>query len=194
MTMTVPSIDTGSLALRVAEDPARGGWTVLLVPLGQESAVAGELAKALRDIGTESVAQHDAKCSDDLLQPADETGVHVMAVLPAMNDSEWARLDRMRSRLIDHGRTILVLDQDAMNRLGRSAPNLHSWIGPSMWSVELAWPALTDVEKEERLAALRQWSGYSDQEIVTLAEQGKLPGDPEYAEWLVLIDRGDLIE
>ena len=45
----------------------------------------------------------------------------------------------------------------------------------------------------ERLESLRQWSGMTDEEVITRAEQGTLPGDPPYAEWLVLLGRGDLL-
>ena len=32
--------------------------------------------------------------------------------------------------------------------------------------------------------------GRSDEEVVVMAEQGVLPADPEYSEWLILIGQG----
>jgi hypothetical protein len=53
---------------------------------------------------------------------------------------------------------------------------------------------LTESESQQRLAALQQSTGKTDAEVIRLAEAGQLPRDPEYGEWLVLLDRGDLLE
>jgi hypothetical protein len=41
--------------------------------------------------------------------------------------------------------------------------------------------------------ALRRWSGLEDLEVIRRAEAGTLSPDPEYAEWLTLLGRGDLL-
>lgn len=48
--------------------------------------------------------------------------------------------------------------------------------------------------RAQRLEALRGWAARSDADVVRAAEQGTLPRDPEYAEWLVLLGRGDLLD
>jgi hypothetical protein len=52
---------------------------------------------------------------------------------------------------------------------------------------------LSPGEIEQRLAALRAWASCGDAEVIQLAETGQLPRDPEYAEWLTLLGRGDLL-
>ncbi len=88
---------------------------------------------------------------------------------------------------------MLVVAEQSIQRMFRNAPNL-SWIGAAVWSFDDTIPTLSAEEKEARLEALRSWSGLSDAEVIERAEQDVLPGDPEYAEWLVLLDRGDLVE
>jgi hypothetical protein len=59
-----------------------------------------------------------------------------------------------------------------------------------MWRVDP--PTILDPESiEQRLVALRMALG--DAEVIRLAEQGTLPLDPQYAEWLALLRRGDLL-
>jgi hypothetical protein len=45
-----------------------------------------------------------------------------------------------------------------------------------------------------RLAALRAWASKTDGEVVAAARDGTLPLDPEYAEWLVLLGHGELLD
>lgn len=77
--------------------------------------------------------------------------------------------------------------------LMRVAPNLASWLGGLVFSHEDP-DALARAQIGPRLDALHAWSGKSDAEVVEEAEQGRLPRDPEYAEWLVLLGRGDLLD
>jgi hypothetical protein len=86
-----------------------------------------------------------------------------------------------------------VTTPDSFGQLMQAAPNLASWLGalafqyedPSAWEADL---------RARRLAALRSWAGRSDEDVVRAASQGRLPTDPEYAEWLVLLGRSDLID
>lgn len=91
------------------------------------------------------------------------------------------------------GCVVLVLSEQGAQRMFRAAPNLTSWIGAATWSFDDTIPTLSAEEREQRLEALRAWSSLTDTEVIEQAERGELPGDPEYAEWLVLLDRGDLI-
>jgi len=62
-----------------------------------------------------------------------------------------------------------------------------------MWTLDPGADSLSDAERNERLKALRRWSKLTDEEVVRRAEAGSLPDDPEYTEWLVLLDRADLV-
>ena len=187
------STDVPTLALRVAERTGSGDWAVLIVAPGQESATAAELVEALREIGDEPVASVTVTSADEVFEQVQGSRVSVISGLSDVAEAGWTRLDRQRSRLLSEGNTILVITRDGMDRLARFAPNLQSWIGPSVWIIDTEIPELSDGEKAARLGALRRWSEMSDSEVIALAEKGELPGDPEYVEWLVLIDRGDLI-
>ena len=108
---------------------------------------------------------------------------------------DWNKFDGYRSRLDKHKLGgLIVLSSDAAKQMARDAPNFYSWLGSKIYNLELNAELLSEQEKELRLSALREWSNKSDTEIITLAEANKLPSDPEYGEWLILLDRGDLIE
>ena len=53
--------------------------------------------------------------------------------------------------------------------------------------------SLTPEERQARLASLREWSGMTDEEVIARAARGELSPDPQYALWLVLLNRGDLL-
>jgi hypothetical protein len=71
---------------------------------------------------------------------------------------------------------------------------VSSWIGSRVYDLELGLEILTEAESQQRLEALEQFTGKTDEEVICLAETGQLPTDPEYGEWLVLLGRGDLLE
>jgi hypothetical protein len=108
---------------------------------------------------------------------------------------DWQKFDSLRSRLNQEKRGgILILSLEATKAMIRYAPNFASWIGSRIFRLILGVELLTTEERNERLSALREWSGRSDSEVIELAEARQLPPDPEYGEWLVLLDRGDLLE
>jgi len=101
-------------------------------------------------------------------------------------------VDLNRTRLQRSSTTVLVLDPTSIERLENTAPNFASWIGGNIWHLEQAQP-LDGALAEQRLVALRRWSGLDDLEVIRRAEAGALSPDPEYAEWLTLLGRGDLL-
>lgn len=119
-------------------------------------------------------------------------GIAIVTGVNGFGDADWQRVDLNRTRLQRSGTTVLVLDPAAIEQLENKAPNLASWIGGSIWRLEKPRP-LDDVLVEQRLVALRQWSGLEDLEVVRRAEAGDLPPDPAYAEWLTLLGRGELL-
>lgn len=128
---------------------------------------------------------------DGVHRPGD--AIRICSGLDHLSEDDWRRVDHARSLLAREGCVVLVVAEQSIQRMFRNAPNL-SWIGAAVWSFDDTIPTLSAEEKEARLEALRSWSGLSDAEVIERAEQDVLPGDPEYAEWLVLLDRGDLVE
>jgi hypothetical protein len=74
-----------------------------------------------------------------------------------------------------------------------AAPNLASWLGGLVFSRQDPGERLAAL-RQQRLASLRAWSSKTDEDVIRDAEAGTLPRDPEYAEWLVLLGRGDLLD
>jgi hypothetical protein len=109
-----------------------------------------------------------------------------------MRAQGWRHLDGLRSRLLGQRCVVLMLSASAMMRVQNLAPNLASWFGSSMWQLDLS-ESLSEDDKEQRLRALRRRFRKRDDQIIDLARQSKLPSDPEYAEWLVLLGKGDLL-
>jgi len=88
---------------------------------------------------------------------------------------------------------IFVTTSSSFDELMRSAPNLASWLGAEVFAYA-GDGADVEATRVQRLAALWAWASRSDAEVVRAAEEGTLPRDREYAEWLVLLGRSDLLD
>lgn len=108
----------------------------------------------------------------------------------ALDVAARQRLDSARTSFEGGPRVVFVMSEPALAALARDAPHLWSWVGPRVFSVD---PTSGRLDVQARLASLREGTGLTDDEIVRRAQAGELPADPVYAEWLLLLDRGDLI-
>jgi len=90
--------------------------------------------------------------------------------------------------------TVFVTTRPSFDDLMRTAPNLASWLGGQVFTFPSHGETGVAAHRERRLAALRAWASRSDQEILVAARTGTLPPDPEYAEWLVLLGHGELLD
>jgi hypothetical protein len=110
--------------------------------------------------------------------------------------SDWKLMDRRRSELQRSMPTVFLTTRESFDGAMRTAPNLTSWLGGDVFCHADERSRGRDAERirNERLNALRQWSGRSDHQVLELARAGALPLEPEYAEWLVLLGRGDLLD
>jgi hypothetical protein len=115
--------------------------------------------------------------------------------LDTWDNSEWKIFDALRSRL-DKGNKggLLVLSEQANDLMIHNAPNFVSWLGARIYYLKKDAEILSDEECDRRLAALQEWTGKTNDEVIALAENRQLPTDPEYGEWLILLNRGDLLE
>jgi len=122
-------------------------------------------------------------------------GAMIVVGAAAFSVDDWRSLDANRTRLMRNDIAVLILDEASAGWLENVAPNLASWVGGRVWRLadDAAAPVLSPSEIDQRLAALRAWAGRGDTEVIQLAETGQLPRDPEYAEWLTLLGRGDLL-
>lgn len=111
------------------------------------------------------------------------------------HQDDWKKIDEYRSFLDQHKLGgLIIVSANTAKQMVNNAPNFTSWLGSKIYNLELDTELLNEEEKELRLVALREWAKKSDEDIIALAEENQLPSDPEYGEWLILLDRGDLIE
>jgi type II secretory pathway component GspD/PulD (secretin) len=115
--------------------------------------------------------------------------------LEAWDNNEWKIFDALRSRLDKENKGgLLVISEQANNLMIHKAPNFVSWLGARIYYLQKDAEILSDEECERRLAALQEWTGKTNEDVIALAENRQLPTDPEYGEWLILLNRGDLLE
>lgn len=178
-------------AARLLEDAGTNVWYVALSPPENATALAHVIVEEANAIEAGfAVAAVVATPADFIsaLRGAPNRLV-VAAGLNAFDAPAWSMLDGSRSRLMREGVTALVLSPASFGSLQAHAPNLASWIGGAVF--ELAAPPSHG--PEQRLEELRAWAKMSDAEVIAQAEQGTLRPDPYFAEWLVLLGRGDLL-
>lgn len=195
MSVALHPTDLSLLAARLASAGVSGLWTALLLQADDDvERIADELAEAVREVaGVEALRVRVNVDAPDLVHEVQRTeSLLVISGLDALTPADWQRLDLLRSALRREAGVALVASRGAFEQLERHAPNLLSWF-TTVYELDEAAGVLTDDERRERIAALERWSGLSSAEAIARAESGKLPADPEYREWLVLLDRGDLL-
>jgi hypothetical protein len=189
------SIGTGELAHLVGAQHAPSRWLCLLALEGEVDAAAKALTGALVRAGQVQaqrvVAPRRAAAFATLVQ--ETQGALVVHGLDGYSAEDFRHLDGLRSVLQRRDPVVLVLTREATEQINRYAPNLASWIY-RYWTLDSAAGVLPDDQKEARLDVLRGKFDRTDLQIIAAAEAGTLRNDPEFAEWLVLLDRGELLE
>lgn len=195
MSSALKSVTAGELALRVLASRGSRAHFIYLVRPGEAGDASAEVDLELRTL--------DGELTLDTLHPPDAEGLlrgwaarkedALLVEAEAFQEEDWRLLDRRRSDLARDGVTVFLIDASSLEALMRGAPNLASWMGGNAFARE-AEEASDDGWRSQRLDALRAWSGLTDEAMLAEAAAGTLPRDPEYAEWLVLLGRGDLLD
>jgi hypothetical protein len=73
------------------------------------------------------------------------------------------------------------------------APNIRSFVGGSIVYLGILGDAMTASERQQRISDLESHFQITSAEVILQAESGTLPTEPHFIEWLVLLDRGDLV-
>ena len=183
------------VAFEAVEQPGENSWLAVEVDRDHSEPTAQELAAAIEQIARERPSVRHVVGAWALLHALRSApeGIVVLHGVENFSAEDWGIIDRQRSMLYRRRPVILLLTREAAESLMQRAPNLASWIGGRLWRVGEE-TLLGSEACEARLAALRTWSGLSDEEVIERAFRGALPRDPEYGEWLVLLGRGDLLE
>lgn len=180
---------------RVIERPGPGNWFMLVVPTSETAQVAERIV-----FGVAQEAEPGE--APEIVCPADADAL-TEAVLRRRNlvvtgvdhwpTSQWARLDILRSRMLQAQRVAFVVSQAAAEHLVAAAPHFARFFSGSVWQAALDDDLMDEDERRTRVAGLEAWAGLSTEEMVRRAERHELPADPEYAEWLTLVYRSDLL-
>ncbi len=191
----VKEVFAGELALRLSALRGTAAYAAYLVPLPDLESVLVDLEDELRAVTSDASVQrlvpHDAV---ELIAQLAAIPVEVVVVdAHGFSNPEWTAIDHRRSSISHRGVLVFVTTPESFDELMRGAPNLASWLGGEVFAHPKT-DARAAADREQRLDALRAWSQKADEEIVEAARAGTLPRDPDYAEWLVLLGRSDLLD
>ncbi len=194
----IKSISIDELLQRVGAQPEGNIWLTTIVSPKDFDRAIDELREMLNifiecDIGVISASNGVLSLIEEICHTSQS--YLLLRDFESWLREDWQKFDFLRSRLDQEKRGgILVLSLEETKAMLSYAPNFASWIGSRIFRLLLGAELLTPEERQVRLSALREWSGKTDLEVIVLAEAHKLPADPEYGEWLILLEREDLIE
>jgi hypothetical protein len=197
----ISKITVQEILSNIRVQPNKNSWSVLVINNDDVAEVLEELTDGIEIfVGSsvesinveEKVNSFNVESIDDIFNP--NINYFLLWGFDNWADSQWQQLDYLRSSL-DHEKRcgLMIMSQQAAIKMIPCAPNFYSWIDGKIFNLILGAELLTSEECELRLVALREWAGMSDDEVIKKAEAKQLPYDPEYGEWLILLERGDLI-
>ena len=175
----------------------RGGntWVVVLGPDTTMNSISGFIADLSASLSRTVRVVTGAESMDDLLtalaSSADDPVL--VADLDGVDAEAWSALDVNRSGLAREGPVILWLSSYGLANLSRFAPNLRSFVGGSIFPLSPDGSTLTPEERASRIAELESHFQMTREQAIAQAGAGTQPSDPLFVEWLVLLDRGDLV-
>lgn len=176
-------VSLSDLASRIASQNSGPSLTGLVLEEGADAlGVANEFALELAAQDVQAVVVKTSDLVEDVKRAGEKP------VIAFLTEVEGAVLDQSRSRLSHSRPIVLIMHRDVSNEVALRAPHIRSWMGGKLFELEPA-----RFPREERLAELRAAFKMSDEDVLRAATQGSLGEDPHFAEWLVLLGRGDLI-
>jgi hypothetical protein len=171
-------------------------WFALLGPATDGTAAVEDLATELGAVLEAQVRIVPYTGSAEILgsylrEPA--TDPVLISNLDIADAVQWSALDINRSGFAREGPVILCLSVDSLTQLCTHAPNIRSFLGGGIFHAGTSGGAMTSAERQERISSLESHFHISSVEVIKRAETGILPTEPHFVEWLVLLDRGDLV-
>ncbi len=196
--MNANFISLDLFALRVYAQPKSNSWSVLITDAETMSSKVEELKEEIEVISDLSVSILSAlEDPETLLRNLAESisDYYLIWNFEAWDANQWQAFDMLRSHLDREAfGGALLLSKQPVNLLFDHAPNLTSWIGGRVYSIEERSDFLTEEERERRLDGFRTHYNYSDDEVVDFASRKEISLNPDIGEWLILLGREDLIE
>jgi hypothetical protein len=175
----------------------RGGntWVIVLGPDTTNDSIAGFIADLSASLSRTVRVVTGAGSMEGLLtalaSPADDPVL--ITDLDGVDAEAWSALDVNRSGLAREGAVIVWLSSYGLANLSHFAPNLRSFVGGSIFPLSPDGSTLTPEERASRIAELEGHFRMTSEQAIAQAAAGTQPSDPLFVEWLVLVDRGDLV-
>ena len=171
-------------------------WFVVLRPTEEEDALANFVANLSAVLDQPVRVVHTSgssfeKLRSDLHDPAGDPVL--ISDLDQADAERWSALDVNRSAWIREGAVVLWLSAAGVANLSSCAPNIKSLVGGSIFHLGTDGGAMTAAERDQRIADLESHFEMKSAEVIKQAELGVLPTGSHFVEWLVLLDRGDLV-
>ena len=182
-----------SLTSRIESLAPGSGWYLLWGPRDRLVQIEETLHKEARwqEVPAERVDLTPLDGFISRMQCA--VGPMVTVVVDGANPADLAHiLESERSQLPQARQVVFVLTREAAAAIQEEAPHFASFLEAILPYAEDTMPILSEAECGLRLESLRVRMGLTDAEVIARAQAGRLPPDPEYAEWLVLLGREDL--
>jgi hypothetical protein len=186
------------LLQRITARPDGNIWMALIVAIDEIESTLEELQDTLEIFNEcETGTLSGKEGALDLVQQINQNSEAYILLYDFENwdSQQWKTFDGFRSHL-DQGKKggFLILTQESTRLMLHNAPNFVSWLGARIYQFQKDAEMLTQTERDRRLKALQENFKMSDEDVIELAENRRLPSDPEFGEWLILLDRGDLLE
>lgn len=178
--------------------PDSNSWMVLVIMPDDIQSIIDELQDSVEifsecetvTISGESGARNLVKCIKDASQE-----YFLLHQFESWDSNEWKIFDAFRTQLDKNTNGgLLVLSEESNRLMVSNAPHFVSFVSSRIYYLDKDADILTPEECDRRLAALQEWTGKTNEDVISLAENRQLPTDPEYGEWLILLNRGDLLE
>jgi len=193
MSDELATLGAGALAAHLRSKIGLGTWISVLSEESRLDAMLEEVQTAL----TASNTLINYIRLDGYPRPlvdAPRNQIVVVSGFQTLPDAEWEHLDQLRSpRLVREQPALLLMTPSDRERLMHFAPNMASFLGGQFFTFQEKAAELTEEEKATRLALLRTKFGQTEEQVIEMAVAHALPNEPGYAEWLVLLGRGDLL-
>jgi hypothetical protein len=194
MTTGLRQIPQSEFVRRAIERTGGNSWLGLVVPDDRLADVVEQTAAGIALESELEVFRVDAPADAGALERATRrVGILVASLGDAWPPGSWGRLDALRSLLQREHRAVLVLSESAARHVFREAPHFTRLLTGSVWDLAPEPDEMNAADRLARLASLEQWANLSTADMIARAEARTLPADPEYAEWLVLVGRSDLL-
>lgn len=193
MSVALRAAEVGELCMQLVASLGPATYWAFLVNDGEGPTTLAQVYEEVR--GLDETVDVERYTGDVATLPAWITAAkaHVLLIdATEFGSEDWASLDLMRSSLAHEGAVVFIVVHEGLSDLMQVAPNLASWLGGNAFTKDDGTLAIEGARKH-RLATLQSSLKMSNADVVRAAEEGSLPRDPEFAEWLVLLGRGELL-